>query len=558
MPINLGAKKQVNYLEFDGVDDYVPLGTKVDFGLDNNSGGLNNFTIETDFLLNSISNIEFYTLLNFNRSETAVGIRVHIENANNFAVRVRNGTSNQSFNSNFLPNLNQRYRLTITFNNGNLKTFIDGKKILDFNFTHTDFATNSTLEIGLNDIVAGNRRPINGEVSKFELYNTAYSESDVGNKNFNSNDLIAKYNFIGQGTTLPDLIGNNDGTIEGATWGFDLVDNITKIYKGENEIEKVFLGELSPIEFNISVAPPINQRNTGEVWTIEELNNIRNNLSGNYNLMRNLDFENDASYDNPANKNSFTTGAGWNPIANFTGSLEGNGFVIRNLYFNRSVRGGLFGDNCTNATLQNFGLMDVNLTSAERSAILCRGLQNGDINNIFTSGVLNSTGEFEFGAMQSHSRSTIEDTYNLADILNNDRTGGIAGRVDDPIITSYSVGVTQDKGLAGANPTGGGSTTNCYWDVQSSNVTSDAFSATTGLNTNQMKGMAALKNMFGFDFTNKWHFVKAGKKIENTNIVPLKDGYPILRSIDVEAQLIAQDIEAFKGTGSVIFIRRPQ
>lgn len=82
--------------------------------------------------------------------------------------------------------------------------------------------------------------------------------------------------------------------------------------------------------------------------SIEDLDAIRNNLSEEYILQRDLDFNDDASYDTPSNKTAYTTGSGWLPIGDattpFTGILTGQQYTIKNLYINRPAESvGLFG-----------------------------------------------------------------------------------------------------------------------------------------------------------------------------------------------------------------------
>lgn len=74
------------------------------------------------------------------------------------------------------------------------------------------------------------------------------------------------------------------------------------------------------------------------IYTAEDLDNVRNNLSGKYILMNNIDL---SSYEN------------WSPIGTsetpFTGELDGNGYVLKNLIFNdkfsnaKDIDSGLFG-----------------------------------------------------------------------------------------------------------------------------------------------------------------------------------------------------------------------
>ena len=61
-----------------------------------------------------------------------------------------------------------------------------------------------------------------------------------------------------------------------------------------------------------------------------------------YELMRHLDFNNNASYRNaPANRNRWTTGSGWQPIGTssntFNAIFKGNGYTISNLMINSGI-----------------------------------------------------------------------------------------------------------------------------------------------------------------------------------------------------------------------------
>lgn len=80
-----------------------------------------------------------------------------------------------------------------------------------------------------------------------------------------------------------------------------------------------------------------------QIWYLEDLDRVRNNLSAHYMLMRNLDFQDPTSYANSANMTTWTTGEGWVPIgwvnnsvSYFTGSFNGNYHTIKNLYMSRS------------------------------------------------------------------------------------------------------------------------------------------------------------------------------------------------------------------------------
>ena len=81
---------------------------------------------------------------------------------------------------------------------------------------------------------------------------------------------------------------------------------------------------------------------------------------------------------------------------------------------------------------------------------------------------------------------------------------------------------------------------NCYWDVTPS-VGTTAYDA-IGLTTSEMIGTSAEENM-GFEFDTDWAQVIAGDTVGESNIVAEDDGYPVIRSVPIQPQLEAQDIE---------------
>lgn len=102
------------------------------------------------------------------------------------------------------------------------------------------------------------------------------------------------------------------------------------------------------------------------IYTKEDLNNVRNDLAGNYILMNDIVFEKaDFAYGGPFYEN----GAGFNPIGTdeenaFTGTFNGNGYEIKNLYVRSSEAQnvGLFGY-LKNATVQNLRITDADIQS---------------------------------------------------------------------------------------------------------------------------------------------------------------------------------------------------
>ncbi|MDD2270415.1 MAG: hypothetical protein PHG60_02455, partial [Candidatus Dojkabacteria bacterium] len=100
------------------------------------------------------------------------------------------------------------------------------------------------------------------------------------------------------------------------------------------------------------------------ISTLEELYAIRDDLAGDYVLVKDLDFQNNSHYENIANKAIWTTGEGWVPIgtasAPFTGTFDGSNHKISHLFINRAAfNQGLFGS--SSGTVRNLGLIDENI-----------------------------------------------------------------------------------------------------------------------------------------------------------------------------------------------------
>ena len=185
-----------------------------------------------------------------------------------------------------------------------------------------------------------------------------------------------------------------------------------------------------------------------DIYYLEDLNAIRNQPNGKYELVRDLDFNSDASYRDPINKAKWTVAdyendadAGWLPIGTianrFTGTFEGHGHAIFNLQINRDTADyqGLFGVSGSAATVRNVGLPNVKIEG-----------------NRYIGGVVGSSG------------GTIVGSYILGKVSANSFLGGLVGENDGRIINSYAGVVAsalnrQLGDLVGINR---GSITNSY------------------------------------------------------------------------------------------------
>ena len=120
-----------------------------------------------------------------------------------------------------------------------------------------------------------------------------------------------------------------------------------------------------------------------------------------YELTQDLDFNDDNSYSSTANKITWTTGTGWDPIGYyeshndgnnnlFTATFDGNNHIISNLMINNSqIRSaGLFSGMGRQSKIINTGLLNINvkLTSLYPDVGGLVGYNKGNITNSYATG----------------------------------------------------------------------------------------------------------------------------------------------------------------------------
>ena len=188
-----------------------------------------------------------------------------------------------------------------------------------------------------------------------------------------------------------------------------------------------------------------------------------------YELVRDLDFLDDAGYSSTANKVAWTTGAAWQPIgivANndcgdgasdcFAAILEGNGYSISNLWINRerSDYVGLFSGNT--GTIRNLGLSAIEVTGNLRVGGLV-GRNEGELMSIYVVGGKVTGQNNAIGLLTgiSESGSSIINSYVSGTVAGSRFVGGLCGINHGDMIGSYAVADVSAQreagGLVGQN-----------------------------------------------------------------------------------------------------------
>ena len=218
-----------------------------------------------------------------------------------------------------------------------------------------------------------------------------------------------------------------------------------------------------------------------EIYDLEGLNEMRYQLDGSghktsadatkitqgcpesgcigYELMKDLDFNADASYHKTSNKATWTTASGWSPIGSnsnrFSGVFEGNGHTIANLYIDRNSNDiGLFAVTTDTAQIQNIKL----LNAAIQGAIDVGSLVGSNFGLIINSDVTTATivGNSQIGGLVGRNMDLIINSYAMsATVEGHSDIGGLVGANRGDIISSFAytnvIGFSNVGGLVGDN-----------------------------------------------------------------------------------------------------------
>jgi hypothetical protein len=200
-----------------------------------------------------------------------------------------------------------------------------------------------------------------------------------------------------------------------------------------------------------------------EIRTWYDLDAVRGNLTGSYILMNNLD-STIAGYEELASP-SANQGKSWEPIGwgawatsapgcirvfgeIFKGTLDGQGYEIRDLYINSEGLVGLFGFVAEEGIIKNIALINATVTTGEaaRGPV---GL-NEDTVRCFDIGTVTAV-----GGLVGYNGGTVSNCYAMGNVTGGWNVGGLVGRNDGTVSNCYAMGnVTGDSdvgGLVGSN-----------------------------------------------------------------------------------------------------------
>lgn len=242
-----------------------------------------------------------------------------------------------------------------------------------------------------------------------------------------------------------------------------------------------------------------------EIYSINDLDEVRNDLNADggglqgapsggftgFELMRNLDFSNDDSYDDLRLKPAVASGSGWEPIGyntsgGFNAIFEGNDFTISNLFINRTTNyTALFESTGFSASIQNLNITIRYLSGGGYTAGLV-GFNEADLTSCSVDGSISATGSIIGLLVGEHEQGAILSCHAMGEVSSNSsRAGGLVGYIgsgssDSWEITScyadVAVNGTEDVGgfIGEISSFGSGSISSCY---ALGNVTASGYNA---------------------------------------------------------------------------------
>jgi len=207
-----------------------------------------------------------------------------------------------------------------------------------------------------------------------------------------------------------------------------------------------------------------------EIWDWYDLNAIRNILASNCILMNDLD-STTAGYEELASTTA-NQGKGWKPIGfvspgddGFTGTLDGQGYEISDLFINRPDENyiGLFGEVSVGGIVQNIGVTSITITGYNYVGGLV-GYSSGTVSNSYSTGSV--TGNAFVGGLLGYSFDTVSESHSTVTVNGGDTLGGLVGRNKGTVSDSYSTGsvtsVTENNLVGGVVGWNSGNVGYCY------------------------------------------------------------------------------------------------
>ena len=170
---------------------------------------------------------------------------------------------------------------------------------------------------------------------------------------------------------------------------------------------------------------------------------------------------------NDIDMSAYSTGEGFEPIAKyggFKGMVNGNGYVIRNLYINRPNEANVALIGGAHVEVRNLGLENVDITGKnDTGGIVGQGQMNGLINCYVKDGSIKSNGNRCGGIAGFLAYTNVDSCWTDVDVRGYNTVGGLIGSSSVTVKNSYALGdVSSNENVGGLIGVSSHTTLNCF------------------------------------------------------------------------------------------------
>jgi hypothetical protein len=258
-----------------------------------------------------------------------------------------------------------------------------------------------------------------------------------------------------------------------------------------------------------------------------DLHAVREDLAGQYLLMNDLDSA-APGYAELAGPEA-DEGKGWQPIGTsssmFTGSLDGQGYRIEDLFINRPARNdvGIFGRLGTGGIVENVGLVNSSVAGRGTVGGLVGYNWEGTISNCYYHGAV--SGGLTVGGLVGSNSGTVSNSSYRGTVTGEENAGGLAGYNNQgSVADSYAIcNITCPRspgGVVGRNLEG--TVRNSFYDYDEGLI-----------NGEKVITVGALP---GTDFA-QW--LAAGRSLNINDRLAIEDGYYLIEKVGDFRELLA-------------------
>ena len=248
-----------------------------------------------------------------------------------------------------------------------------------------------------------------------------------------------------------------------------------------------------------------------EIADINELQAINSDKAGDYVLANDIDASATVNWNN---------GAGFDPIGGtsapyFSGTLDGNGYIVTDLFINRPATTlvGMISRNT--GTIKNIGVVDCNITGGNLTGAICGSNEGGElVGQCYSTGSV--TGGEQVGGVSGRNwNGEIGNCWSGCAVHGSRYIGGLVGSNGNGHIEySYCYGAVtgaQDVSGLSAFSNSNSVVVSSYWDTETSGRATSQ--GGTGKTTAEMQTVSTYTN---WDFTDTWYMPN--------------DDYPVLQT----------------------------